>query len=155
MRFIFLSAEFYREYAQCGEIERKPMRLYVQAYVTVNNVQFAVPLRSGIRHKEHVLWTNKAKGCGLDFSKAVVIADEKYINKEAKPYIRKDEFDSLRGKEYIVKKKLLKYIQDYKDAKTRLDIKRNQYLCAYSTMQYFEEHIENIGTEVRKGEGSG
>ena len=38
----------------------------------INNVLFAIPLRSHINHP-FVLWTDKENHCGLDFSKAVKI----------------------------------------------------------------------------------
>jgi len=145
MKFLFLNELFYSDYSDCVQIEQKSTRPYTQVYTKINGIQFAVPLRSGITHKDHVLWTNKPEGCGLDFSKAVVITDEKYVNKEVTPHIRQNEFDSLRGKEYIIKQKLIKHITDYKKAKESLHINRNKFLCAFSTMQYFEEYIEGIG----------
>ena len=141
MKFIFLTQQFYDDYSHCPEILQKLMRPYVQVYTVINGVQFAIPLRSGITHSKHVLWTDKEKGYGLDFSKAVVIADDAYINKSKKPYVRQSEFDSLRGKEYIIKQKMLKYIADYKKAKSKQCIERNRTLCRYSTLQYFEEYI--------------
>lgn len=150
MKFLFLNNLFYDAYKECAEIEQKSTRPYAQVYTKIEDIQFAVPLRSGISHKDHVLWTDKRNGCGLDFSKAVVIIDEKYIDKATRPYIRQDEFDSLRGKEYIVKQKLIKYISDYKKAKTELHINRNKLLCQYSTMQYFEEYIKDIELKDKK-----
>ncbi|MDR2712130.1 MAG: hypothetical protein LBB91_03330 [Clostridiales bacterium] len=70
--------------------------------------------------------------------------DEKYIDNTKKPFIRQNEFDSLRGKEYIIKQKLIKHISEYKAAKTALHIYRNKLLCQYSTVQYFEEYIKDI-----------
>ena len=64
-------------------------------------------MRSHIRHN-FVLWTYKENGCGLDFSKAVIILDEKkYIDSDRKPIIRQNEFNSLKGKERIVYNKML------------------------------------------------
>jgi len=140
MKFFFLTQLFYDDYREYTEIEQKSTRPYVQVYTEINGVQFAIPLRSGISH-EHVLWTDKPRRCGLDFSKAIVITDDDYIDRTTKPYIRQHEFDSLRGKEYIVKQRMLKYIADYKKAKTELNIERNRILCQYSTMQYFYAHI--------------
>jgi len=141
VKFVFLTSEFYEEYKNCPEIEQKNTRPYIQAFITINDLMFAIPLRSKILHP-HVLWTDKANKCGLDFSKAVIILDEaKYIDKTAKPYIRPNEFNELRGKEYIIKKKMEKYIKDYKKAKSKLDIPLNKQLCKYSTMQYFEDYI--------------
>ena len=144
VKFLFLNELFYSDYAECVQIEQKSTRPYAQVYTKINGVRFAIPLRSNITHKEHVLWTDKSKNCGLDFSKAVVIVDEKYINATQAPYIRQNEFDSLRGKEYIIKQNLIKHINNYKMAKKMLHIKRNELLCGFSTMQYFEEYIENI-----------
>jgi len=144
MKFLFLNDSFYDDYDNCKEIEKKLTRPYAQVYTKINDVQFAIPLRSGISHKEHVLWTDKINKRGLDFSKSVIITDEKYINKLLKPHIRQNEFDSLRGKEYIVKQKLLKYISDYKKAKEKMHIIRNKLLCQYSTLQYFEKYIEKF-----------
>lgn len=75
MKFMFLTQQFYDDHKACPEIAQKPMRPYTQVCTKINGVQFAVPLRSGINHK-HVLWTDKPKKCGLDFSKAVVIVDD-------------------------------------------------------------------------------
>ncbi len=140
MVFTFLSTEFYQDHASCPEIEQKSTRPYVCVQVTVNGVQFAVPLRSHIGHT-HVLWTDKASGCGLDFSKAVVLAKPSYIDSTRKPHIRQNEFDALRGKEFLIKQRLLQYIKTYKKAKQRLDVQRNVMLCQYSTLQYFEKYI--------------
>lgn len=59
-RFIFLSEEFYQAYPseRYPEIEQKKARPYVQVIVEINEVKFAIPLRSDIHHP-HVLWTDK------------------------------------------------------------------------------------------------
>ena len=73
-RFVFLSNKFYKIYSKENypEIEQKSNRPYVQICIEINGVQYAIPLRSDIHHP-HVLWTDKANHCGVDFSKAVVI----------------------------------------------------------------------------------
>lgn len=141
LTFSFLTREFYRDHSKCKEIEQKIARPYIQVEIIVNGILFAVPLRSHINHP-HVLWTDKENHCGVDFSKAVVITDpERYINRLVKPHIRPNEFDALRGKEYIIKKKLEKYISEYKKAKEHLEIPRNKVLVKYSTLQYFEDYL--------------
>ena len=97
-------------------------------------------MRSHIKHK-FVLWTDKNNGCGLDFSKVVVIESLKDIDDTKTPYIRDNEFASLIGKEYIVETKLRKYIKKYKEAKKDLSLDRNRNLCNFSTLQYFENYI--------------
>lgn len=140
LKFTFLSEQFYSDFANCDEIEKKVDRPYVKVLVQIDGHTFAIPLRSHIAHR-HVLWTDKERGCGLDFSKAVVVDKPEYIDNIRKPYIRPNEFDALRGKEYIVEQRLRKYIADYKKARLRQDIPRNRTLCKYSALQYFEDCI--------------
>ncbi|MCI9457600.1 MAG: hypothetical protein HFE44_11590 [Oscillospiraceae bacterium] len=140
MTFIFLSASFFQDYANCPEIEQKANRPYICTYIEVNGISFAIPLRSHINHP-HVLWTDKENHCGLDFSKTVVLTKPSYIDANKKPHIRQNEFDALRGKDYLIQQRLLKYISAYKKAKERLDVPRNQILCSCSTLQYFESYI--------------
>lgn len=141
-RFVFLTEEFYKDYPneKYPEIEQKVKRPYIQIYVEIDGVQFAVPLRSDIRHP-HVLWTDKLNHCGVDFSKAVVIKEEKYIDLVRDPFIRPNEFDALRGKDFRIKELMIKYIEKYKKAKTDLSKPINKILCECSTLQYFEEYI--------------
>ena len=141
MTFTFLTREFFDDYAGCAEIEQKGDRPYIRVEINVDGVLFGIPLRSNIRHP-HVLWTDKENRCGVDFSKAVVITDPaRYIDSSRRPYIRKNEFDALRGKEHQVKQKMKKYISDYKRAKIDLKIPRNRLIVRCSTLQYFEDYI--------------
>lgn len=141
-RFVFLSQKFYNTYptSQYPEMEQKQSRPYIQVYVEIDGVQYAIPLRSDIHHP-HVLWTDKKNHCGVDFSKAVVIKDESYIDLSVEPYLRQNEFDALRGKDFKIKSKMEKYIADYKKAKKDLSKPINQMLVKYSTLQYFEKEI--------------
>ena len=141
LAFSFLTHSFYEDYKDCPEIERKETRPYIRITIEVDGVLFGIPMRSNINHP-HVLWTNKKKHCGVDFSKAVVITDpEKYINTKESPYIRPDEFKELKGKDRVVQDKMRGYIEKYKEAKKRMDIPRNRTLVSCSTLQYFEDYI--------------
>lgn len=141
-RFVFLSEEFYNAYPEADypEMEQKRNRPYIQVYVEIDGVQYAIPLRSDIHHP-HVLWTDKANHCGVDFSKAVVINKESYIDTTTEPHLRQNEFDALRGKDYKIKTKMEQYIERYKKAKQDLSNSINQRLVKYSTLQYFEKEI--------------
>jgi hypothetical protein len=55
MKFVFLTRQFYDDYKKCTEIEQKNIRPYSLVYTKINNVQFAVPLRSEIKHKYSTL----------------------------------------------------------------------------------------------------
>lgn len=140
MKFFFLSSDFYAAYSDCPEIEQKSARPYVQVYVKINGIIFAVPLRSNINHK-YVLWTNREQKCGLDFSKAVAVLKRSYIDMTKIPHIRQEEFDYLRGKEHLIYQKMSQYINTYKKARQRIDVPRNNRICQYSTLQYFEKYI--------------
>ena len=63
-RFVFLSDEFYKAYPEqtYPEIEKKHNRPYIQIYVEVDGIQFAIPLRSNIYHP-YVFWTDKTNHC--------------------------------------------------------------------------------------------
>lgn len=141
VKIVFLTEEFYETYKDCAEIEQKPTRPYIRVGVLLDGVLWAVPLRSHIKH-EYVIWTDKENGCGIDFSKAVVIEKpDKYIS-SAKPYIRPAEFEVLKNiNGHTIEQKLRSYIKTYKKAKQHMEIARNQMIVKFSTLQYFEEYI--------------
>ena len=143
MEFWHLSQKFYTDYpqSQYPELMAKNDRPYTQTIVTVDNLTFAVPLRSDISHQQNVLWTNKRAKCGLDFTKAVLILDPNYIDYSKKVFIRPDEHRHLLGKERRVKEKMEKCIEDYKKAKADLSQEHNREYCSFSSLQYFEQYI--------------
>lgn len=80
---------------------------------TINNIDFVILLRSNIKHNKALL-TNKVNKCGLDFYKSVVITDkEEYVDENKKPILRQHEFDELKVKYHIVKKKMESYIKNH------------------------------------------
>jgi len=141
MEFVFLNSTFLKDYVRCSEIEKKEFRPYTMLLATINNIDFAIPLRSNINHN-HVVWTDKANKCGLDLSKTVIINDKsKYIDHTNKPHIRQNEFDALRGKDHYVKQKLETYINKYIKALNKRNLPANDMLCKYSTLQYFHKEL--------------
>ena len=143
--FIFLTDSFYEDFKGCPEIEQKRDRPHVRLLVHVENLDFAIPMRSHIKHPNAFI-TDKENGCGIDYSKAVLITDpEKYIDCANRPRIRQNEFDALRGKEYLVEQGMLRYLKQYRKAFARPDIPRNAMLLKYSTLQYFNSYILKDG----------
>ena len=141
LKTIFLTKKFYSDYSQCDEIEQKETRPYIRIQIVLNGVTWAIPLRSHIDHP-HVIWTDKANGCGIDFSKAVVVAKPRQYISNTQPHIRPEEFKVLKQlDEYRVSQKLQQYIKEYKKAKQKPDVPRNKRLLKYSTLQYFEKYI--------------
>lgn len=141
VNFVFLTRDFYEDYKHCSEIEQKDNRPYAMVLATINNIDFAIPLRSNIKHN-HVVWTDKQSRCGLDLSKALVITDKnKYIDTTTQPHIRQNEFDALRGKEHFIKQKLEHYVNIYTKALRKRYLTDKALLCKYSTLQYFHEEL--------------
>ncbi len=140
--FVFLSNEFFSDYANCTEIEKKRDRPHIQITLQVGSNIFCIPMRSNINHK-HVLWTDKTNHCGVDFSKAVIITNpSRYIDLGRQPHIRPEEFKALKKvSEYEIRRRMLAYIAEYKQAKRRPDIPRNRILLQCSTLQYFEQYL--------------
>lgn len=141
LKTVFLTNEFYKAHENHSEIEQKKTRPYIRIQIMIDGVLWGIPLRSHIKH-EHVIWTNKEEGCGIDFSKAVVIEKpDEYIS-DIQPHIRSDEFKVLKKlDEYRIQQKMKQYIRDYRKAKEKPNIPRNKDLLKYSTLQYFEQYI--------------
>lgn len=60
---------------------------------------------------------------------------------EREPHLRQNEFNALRGKDFKIKQKMKKYIEQYKKAKEKPEDPINKILLEYSTLQYFEEYL--------------
>lgn len=142
MEYRFLTSKFYSAYPQSKyhEIEQKPNRPYTLICITINKHTFAIPMRSHITHK-YAYITDKANMCGIDFSKAVYISDQNYIDMTTKPHIRQNEFNYLIGKDFIVKTKFINYIKQYVKAKKSGDANKMRDF-SYSTLPYFEKLID-------------
>jgi protein AbiQ len=144
-RFVFLSKQFHNRYplSDFPELEAKETRPFIQVCVEIEGIRFAIPLRSNINHP-YAFWTDKENKCGADYTKAVVIESDGYIDTTIRPYIRANEFKALQGKSYEIKSGMIGYIKKYKKAKANLLIPRNERLVRFSTLQYFEKYIMEI-----------
>ena len=142
LNFVYLTKQFYTDYGHLEHIMKKPGRPFVRILLEVNGVTYCIPLRSNIHHP-HVFWTDKPNRCGIDFGNTVVITDvEKYIDQVNRPQIRQNEFDALRGKDHLVRQRLVRYLADYKKAKANMHIPRCRTLVEKSSLQYFEEFLD-------------
>ena len=79
--------------------------------------------------------------CGVDYSKAVVINSEDYIDRTRKAFIRPDEYKKLIGKDFRIREQFESYIELYKRAKTDDTVPHREKILKYSSLQYFEEYI--------------
>ena len=91
MAFFYLTPEFYEKYKNCKEILQKQKRPYAVHLIRCNNLTFAIPVRSNINHNfSYKTIGNK----GLDFTKTVIITDEKYLS-DNKAVINHEEYLKL------------------------------------------------------------
>lgn len=137
-RIAFLSDSFYRDHPNppFKEIEQKQNRPYIVFLVEIEGHIWAIPFRSHIRHA-YAFFTDSENKCGIDYSKAVVVDRPEYIDQQARPHLRQNEFEALRGNEFAVQKGFEKYIKLYKKA-VRSGHSRYQSLIKYSTLQNYE-----------------
>ena len=140
-----LSEEFYKDYPHSifPEIESKLGRPYVVLLVKINEIKFAIPLRTNIRHnycykfKTSNRETNSATG--IDYSKAVVISKDSYLGEETD--INDKEYLELQEKTFFIISKFKKYIETYVDYKKNGG---NEYIARryrFSTLQYFDDYL--------------
>lgn len=139
---VFLTKEFYEDHSEPSfrEIEHKVERPYIVLLVKIEDKVWGLPFRSHIRH-EHAFWTDKPNRCGIDYSKAVMITDQKYIDKSLTPHLRQNEFEAIRGQEFNIYKGFLSYINKYRKAK-KSGHPRYRNLLEFSTLQNYPELFE-------------
>lgn len=138
MKLITLSPLFYQKYGSCPEILTKPTRPYVCLAVVIDGVMFAIPFRHHITHKWAFLTYGKA---GLDYSKAVVIAEPGYIG-AGTPVIEQREFDALKGKEAVITNGMRKFLAAYKKAVKYSENAHYQAIRTCSSLQYFHKELQ-------------
>ncbi|XGU46245.1 type III toxin-antitoxin system TenpIN family toxin [Fusobacterium necrophorum subsp. funduliforme] len=144
MKFYFLTQDFFNDYANCSEMEKKQNRPYANVcMITLNGLLFAIPIRSNIRHP-YAIFSNVQRTKGLDLSKAVIINNPaKYLNQTVSVVIDRKEYSILEAKEKKgkIEKKLLSYIKTYKKALEKQEIPGNKFLCSVSCLQYFHKEL--------------
>ncbi len=142
MKFRFLTDEFYNDYKDCIEMEKKNNRPYAHlCLIEFKGLHFAIPIRHNIKHS-YAIFTNDDKNQGLDLTKTIIIKDlDKYVDNSRVAYIDNDEYKILIKKEYFIKQKLSTYIGKYKKAYANQNIPRNKSLCEKSTLQYFHKEL--------------
>ena len=133
MRFIFLSDEFYDDFAKCEEILQKRNRPYACLEIQVYGKTFAIPFRHHISHK---YCFPTYKDYGLDYTKAVLILKPSYIA-TGTPQINQKEYNILKGKEAQIAREFSKYVKLYQKAKQYPDSPHYASILRYSTLKYF------------------
>lgn len=65
LKLVCLNSNFYNKYLEKEEILKKQNRPYVIFVVNINNIDWAIPFRSNIRHK-YAYMTDKINNNGID-----------------------------------------------------------------------------------------
>lgn len=121
-----LTQDFYDEHSHLHEVSDKNKdgtfsdkgRGYGILMVKVKGYKFAIPLRSKMNHKENfttkIVTNNKGKRLrkGLDYSKAVIITDERFVSLYAFK-IEQDEFLKIAKAENHIIQSFEKYVERY------------------------------------------
>ena len=130
MAFFYLTPEFYEKYKNCKEILQKQKRPYAVHLIRCNNLTFAIPVRSNINHN----FSYKTIGSkGLDFTKTVIITDEKYLS-DNKAVINHEEYLKLDKNRKFIEKKMLSYLKIP-------DTNKNKTILSKSALQYFHKEL--------------
>ena len=141
----YLSEDFFEKYdsKHFPEIEHKLNRPYLVLVFKVENNTYAIPFRTNVSHKACYRFKNSSRDThsftGLDYSKAVVVNDDRYIGTAA--FIDEKEFLELNRKYYFIIKQFSAYVSGYKKyvAGELDDFSSKKY--RYSTLQYFHSEI--------------
>ena len=140
-----LSMDFYNAFLEdiYPKIEHKPSRPYLVMIIVIEKNRFALPLRTNIRHNYCYKFKNTGhnteSSTGIDFTKAVVITNEKYVGDEA--MIDNKEYVELMNKFYFVIAKFKRYLAGYiKFCRNGGDLfvaRRYQF----TTLKYFKKEL--------------
>ena len=117
------------------ELEKKEGRPYIVFLIHVDGHIWGLPFRSHIKHK-YAFWTDEMNRCGIDYSKAVILDDPAYIDRDSRPFLRPAEFEALRGNEYDVLKGFRRYLRLFKKAALSGN-PRYENLLRFSTLQNY------------------
>lgn len=148
MELRYLSQLFYNKYKNCTEILNKgETRPYIILVIEVENKKFAIPIRTNLHKTKDCYESNPQTNSGLDYTKAVVILKDEYIDTTKYPEIDHKEFNYIKFKEREIKLSFEKFLVDYK--KDFIRHKKNPKIPVnprfqFCTLQYF---IKELGIE--------
>ena len=139
MKLVCLNSNFYNKYLDREEILKKQNRPYVIFVVNINNIDWAIPFRSNIRHK-YAYMTDKINNNGIDFTKAVVIDINNDIDSQ-NVQIRQVEFNKIKGKEHVIKNDFENFLKRFEKAINKPEISEHRKILMFSSLNYFIEEV--------------
>ena len=129
--------------ADYPEIENKSSRPYMVMLIQIENNTFAVPFRTNVKHKNCYKFEKSSRPTdtvtGLDYSKAVIVNDSKYIGAPAR--INDMEYTELDANYHIINKQFVSFVRGYiKYADGKLnEFQAKKY--RYTTLKYFHKEL--------------
>lgn len=141
----YLSTDFYNKYNSVDypEIENKANRPYMVMLIKIENNTFAIPFRTNIKHNSCYKFKNSSRQTnsttGLDYTKAVIVNDNKYIGEAAR--VNDLEYIELDANYHIITKQFTSFVKGYiKFAQGKLN-KFQATKYRYTTLKYFENDL--------------
>lgn len=122
-------------------------RPYIIILVEVENNKFAIPIRTNLHKTKDCYETNPKTNSGIDYTKAVVISRDDYIDFTRYPEIEHKEYNYIKFKEREIKTAFSRFVVEYK--KDFIRHKKNPNIPSnprfqYCSLQYF---IKELGIE--------
>lgn len=141
----YLTEDFYNKYNSDSypEIENKVNRPYMVMLIQIEGNTFAIPFRTNIKHNNCYKFENSSRPTesvtGLDYSKAVVVNDKRYIGVPAR--INDMEYTELDTNYHIIIKRFTTFVKGYiKYANGTLnEFQAKKY--KYTTLKYFHNEL--------------
>ena len=160
----YLSKEFFEKYNSIDypEIENKNNRPYMVVLVNIENNTFAIPFRTNIPHNNCYKFKNSSRPTqsvtGLDYTKAVIVNDNKYIGEPAR--IDDKEYIELNKNYPFIIKQFSKFVADY----IRFVNGEQTYYATkkfrFTTLKYFQtdlirsNSIEKLDAQIEKAQNN-
>ena len=141
----YLSDEFYKKYNSYDypEIEHKAQRPYIVLLLKIDNNTFALPLRTNIKHNSCYKFQYSGRPTesvtGIDFSKAVIVNDKKYIENIAE--IDNKEYVELNDRIVFIINKFRTYIRGYYSYANGNANEFQAKKYKYTTLKYFHKEL--------------
>lgn len=141
----YLSSEFFQKYNSIDypEIENKNNRPYMVILVNIENNTFAIPFRTNIPHNNCYKFKNSSRSTqtvtGLDYTKAVIVNEDKYIGEPAR--IDDKEYVELNKNYSFIIKQFRKFVLDY----IQFTCGKQTYFASkkfrFTTLKYFHNDL--------------
>ena len=141
----YLSAEFYETYSpdKYPEIENKESRPYMVLLVMIDGNTFAIPFRTNVKHNNCYKFKHSTGPTdtvtGLDYTKAVIVNDSKYIGVPAR--INDDEYTELDMNYHIIIDRFTTYVCGYIKYANKTLNKYQALNYRFTTLQYFHKEL--------------